>query len=1569
MDPTEQDPCSNIGPTALGITENASTTRMSQQHGSRPPSNENVTPRLVERVRDFAVGRRTVSSAQTRVDRDAVNASNDTAFAHLTSVSARHDECERAVKEKCLQGMDRQRPLRDRIVAIKAACLELQNYSVATLASIWTVIEDMTSADASAEARKSSLELLTASASHSNLGSSERETLFNMITTPISPSNSRLQVLALKALTHDGYDVTPFRRRLSAYLVESIKHMFEATLDARSAAKRNRQRRPIVEEAVFEELLGLVKNVLEADPTNIEEDDFSRLIGSLIFIANKTTVQKDLDEVASMFRKITESQVIPTGLLEPSLETLCGIACTTDPFVGEATWGAIKNLLGSTCRFKVVEIILSILQTPSKERQTMTMRGAILLVKHIVEANGEDDLPHIDMQRVVNVLQTAASKSSRLQLDCLQFLVSCLENQELATGLLACNWSDLDTVIYREDESSKSTHDLSSKFSGLSERSPLIYFVKYHHADIQSGSPDLRTAMERLAYILDSKWTGLDESQRALALSLSLYVGCHIDPTVLDIAVDRMVEEGLLLPPAEQWVSHLKILLETIAFDTSKSSTRRHRVLALVSEGFHIDREQMATSSEMGSIVTTALKRMAKESEISLTNVLIELLAEYAVHAEDEIFETVLVFIVSACHLEDTSERSLRSHATFGTQNNRAATYLVWLFQQCLLQQFTTRTKSCYQALVSTASNSKVPTDSRLTIMKLLARLRCNSNCALKVVPVPDSLGLAAALCRTEASATGSYSRASVVTESPGGRTGRTSGIEMSRSARSRSTTRSGSGRDRSTKATPPLWMYPGSRGLPIDPSEAYSEHIFIGDGGDGDKELQTSTLDIEQWLKLMLEILRNGSDWEIYSYVLVHVPSQLTNVALFANRTAFVRSLHEIILRQLRMGSFHEPPASTGVKKGDVALCLYNTLILLLPYQKLLDREQLDDTVRVFYTGIGMWDRAAKCCIHALTLCSYEIPSNLRRSLLLIIQKMSQIITQSHLAVDILEFLAGLVRQPEAYQIAGPESQDFLRTIFGICISYIHHAREQHEKFATASRSTQTSIRHSGLSSKSSVASEPSQAADIQRDLPGYVFTLAYHVVTFWFLAIDLRERSKHVGWIAKNLTWKDDSGLESMEEQSQVTLDMIHRTVYNDLGETQAMTDFSGNNGPITKETWLCGMSIISLETVKANGLTQITKRQASGTTHAMYRQYTAPLPPHHITTSSIGTNTSSDTTMKVFPQHVLLQLGFTIAPVPIPLQPILLPDDESVKRAISSFDRNDTVDGHKAGVVYIAPGQTSEASILANTCGSRVYEEFLSRLGTKVCLKDAGFNTQGLDRASDLDGTHTYAWRDRVTEIVYHVTTMMPTLPHEPQCNNKKRHIGNDYVKIIFNESGLPFKFETFASQFNHVNIVITPETISNCHSILSKTDSTFNTFEPPTGVDSQGTTFFVVQSICSSSFPQISPTATPKVVTASALPSFVRQLALSASVLSLVWSNREGGENVSSWRNRLKEILKLRQRYANTGTSANVSYPMGNPSDRGGAPSYVDGDIWTGRLAMAGMTEKEQFLYSADFTRWN
>ena len=45
-----------------------------------------------------------------------------------------------------------------------------------------------------------------------------------------------------------------------------------------------------------------------------------------------------------------------------------------------------------------------------------------------------------------------------------------------------------------------------------------------------------------------------------------------------------------------------------------------------------------------------------------------------------------------------------------------------------------------------------------------------------------------------------------------------------------------------------------------------------------------------------------------------------------------------------------------------------------------------------------------------------------------------------------------------------------------------------------------------------------------------------------------------------------------------------------------------------------------------------------------------------------------------------------------------------------------------------------------------------------------------------------------------VVFHVATLMPTLSSDPQCNNKKLHIGNDFVTLVYNESGQPYQFGT-------------------------------------------------------------------------------------------------------------------------------------------------------------------------------
>jgi len=909
---------------------------------------------------------------------------------------------------------------------------------------------------------------------------------------------------------------------------------------------------------------------------------------------------------------------------------------------------------------------------------------------------------------------------------------------------------------------------------------------------------------------------------------------------------------------------------------------------------------------------------------------------------------------------------------------NVTANCLIRLFLRCIPES-ASKTSRVYQSLLLAAAPAKL-TIVRLSVMKLLTRLRCDSEQAIEIVSVPDSHGLAGNLCRTEATAAFrvpihiQYDRESIQEQPQSVRQGRSSAVDTTRAVRSRSVTRSSNLKDQFSRPTPPLWMYNDvTRGLPEDPRKGPSQVVYSSPATDEN----AIVLDLAPWLDLMVDVLGDGGDWEVYSYILVHLPSQLSNRSLFSRHVGQLQNLHNVIIEQLEKSSFSKPPQHTKMVRGDVALCLYHTLTMLLAYHEHLSRRELDNMVRAFSLGISKWDRVGKCCIHALALCCHEIPSVIDRHIFAINQKLSMKITQSDLAVDILEFLGSLARLPEACSNATARLPDtrsgsniddgsFVRTIFGICIGYIRSTRELRSNTSgePSSQPILQSPRRSGLSGE--IADMP----ESRKEYPDYVYALAYQVIIFWFLAIDVGQRAQHVGWIAKELAWKDANGNEILEEQSQVILDMMHRTAFSDLGETEPFGLSNNLDETPTLQMWLLGMSIVTVELLPTSNIGQIIKRQASGTTHASYRHNTAKLPEHHIPRRRRNNGLVSDDLQNVFPCHMLLQLTSTIAPVPIPLQPIRLPVDESIQRTLRIFDRVDTVDGHKAGVIYVGEGQTSEADILANTIGTNAYDAFLSGLGTKVKLQGAKFNTQGLDRESDDDGTHTYAWRDRVTEMIFHVTTMMPTdIVDDPKGDKKKSHIGNDRVKIIFNDSGAPFNFETFQSEMNEVNIVITPEahTRGGATTAVKRRPNNSPADDQRRFLAADVFGYYKVETLSSRIFPQLSPAASPKVVSADALPGFVRQIALNASVFSQVWSELLGhGEYVSSWRTRLKEIKKLREKYGNSHASANVSYPMPSDAD---APVYVEGDEWIGKLAFGGMAEPNQLLRSVDFTRWS
>merc|ERR1719419_756179 len=61
----------------------------------------------------------------------------------------------------------------------------------------------------------------------------------------------------------------------------------------------------------------------------------------------------------------------------------------------------------------------------------------------------------------------------------------------------------------------------------------------------------------------------------------------------------------------------------------------------------------------------------------------------------------------------------------------------------------------------------------------------------------------------------------------------------------------------------------------------------------------------------------------------------------------------------------------------------------------------------------------------------------------------------------------------------------------------------------------------------------------------------------------------------------------------------------------------------------------------------------------------------------------------------------------------------------------------------------------------------------------------------------------------EVMFHVATLLPYSETDSQQLQRKRHIGNDIVSIVFQEGSTPFSPDMVTSHFLHAYIVVQPE----------------------------------------------------------------------------------------------------------------------------------------------------------------
>ncbi|KAG0080759.1 Rap/ran-GAP protein [Podila epicladia] len=180
----------------------------------------------------------------------------------------------------------------------------------------------------------------------------------------------------------------------------------------------------------------------------------------------------------------------------------------------------------------------------------------------------------------------------------------------------------------------------------------------------------------------------------------------------------------------------------------------------------------------------------------------------------------------------------------------------------------------------------------------------------------------------------------------------------------------------------------------------------------------------------------------------------------------------------------------------------------------------------------------------------------------------------------------------------------------------------------------------------------------------------------------------------------------------------------------------------------------------------------------------------------------------------------------------------NNQHFEKELAKFDETMLRFNYKFGVLLVCPDQKCEEDWFGNQTGASTrFQEFLESgaLGQKVMLKGFERFSAGLDTRLGETGDYSYfdTWGDGF-EIMYHVSTMLPFNTLDPQQIQRKRHIGNDIVCIVFVDGDQPFVPNAIKSQFLHIFAIIHPISLpdgTKGYSVTIACDEQVPEFGPP------------------------------------------------------------------------------------------------------------------------------------------
>jgi len=1095
-----------------------------------------------------------------------------------------------------LERLRKGKPLQDRVVVAELLRSTVVDLPSPVVAEIWHIAQDLVHDDHPVEARQAGFKLMTACLKALNEPSAlDRLRYYRTIAQHERIEDFDDQLQAMLVLTLGGRNLSSFERVIGGLLSKWLKILFQEAGRARKLRQREGGSADTVSGAEFclKELFKFVTDIIKFNFQAFEEREISQLLSDILFISRKTTNKKDIECAITFIETLITYGYIPPDSLRPCIEILCGTYSTIRDLADD-TWNAVSNLCKSHMAHKCVLTLLEISRKSKRSSSAPnmnTLRGAIWFLEKLLLENGENGLPKLQVSVVMSAFRDTLSRDfPRLDMSVCGAIGRVLARRDIVSQISFDELAiPLELLVHVSHRTTERADGVSLARLGI----PNVPKAKPQDKEVNTAiSQTLFTIINQL----EAACRQPDFTQVEGVVQFFLDVYGHIPDSTAEFVLNYYALEHLCYPSCAEWLENSRRLVDAFFRTTERPSELRVQVLSLITDVYETIRG-VCEEPLLHRLVFVALDDFRAETDPRVLEVLVKIIVDVAADSNLEMFHQLVGVLTeylqldqnpahsSGGELSDIDRSSVRpssggTHHSHGSLANIVVRGMVKLFIRNMNTD-ALKVVPVYEQLVKIAGSTECEDDARLTAMKLLFRLRADSDNRVFLTDSTESDYLAGVLNRKHE---GMESLAALSSPrdddtSSSSRSNRSNSVSQTLSLR-HSSSRGLLERHDKNKRRSLLWSYPETRPLPGKPERNASPVLqtFYDPSSDSPPQ-EGPTLDpkicmrVARWLEQVIPIVQQGCDWEIYSYVLCHLPSQLTNKTMFRNCKAHVTLLRNLVCDQLHTNRLPDTDLPSDVKRADIAVSLIHLLTVLISYRQHFAKNETEGIVKAFQLGLHSWNRTAKPCIHALALCCYELPGSTSKFLSGILTKLSQIITSPAVSVHILEFLSALAKLPSLY--SNFTEPDF-RNIFGIAFRYIQHAKET---------ATQRSSFHARAASREAHDQLPAE----QSDLPQYVLTLAYNVLTTWFLSLRLSERPRYVSWIVRGLVLHDHSN--HLDEQSEACIDMLQRFTYSkrDLKPPNKLK----SPGIMTKN-WVNGMTILSIQMQPESGMSRITIRR---------------------------------------------------------------------------------------------------------------------------------------------------------------------------------------------------------------------------------------------------------------------------------------------------------------------------------------------------------------------------------------